>query len=501
MLKAGVGEEYLRSFDAFVACVENEFRSANGAVTHADVSLVEDYDGLARRALMRLDRAVLEGRVRGLFSGEEGLGRYFDVEEVFGEVGAGWKGVEAAWLKTQRRVDAEGNGDANVDEEAPQPLSFATYLVSLGEGHQEAFSTSFKMKNHGKYVGYLERVVEYLGGLYGRSNPLKEWGAVERDVDTAFEVAWEGAEGVEGIKTRWESAGGRRGAASDGSGGWEDAYESVEALEEGMDGEEMKVVLASMGLKCGGTVRQRAERLWSVRGKAVEEIDPSLFAGAGGKKKKKNKTTSSAAGVSTDAAKTSAISTAKTIAKLEFTIRYLCTTSSLLEKQYKATIEKLEKRHAQTHEEFQADMEAELENDVAENAFANEDDEDERDVHNPLKIPLGVDGKPIPYWMYKLHGLNHEFPCEICGNATYCGRRQFEKHFTEAKHVAGLRALGIPNSRQFYEITSISEALGLWNAIQGRKEKGATVEEEVEDEEGNIMSREMLTQMQMQGLL
>lgn len=37
-------------------------------------------------------------------------------------------------------------------------------------------------------------------------------------------------------------------------------------------------------------------------------------------------------------------------------------------------------------------------------------------MYNPLKLPLGWDGKPIPYWLYKLHGLNQQFDCEICGN-------------------------------------------------------------------------------------
>ena len=27
-------------------------------------------------------------------------------------------------------------------------------------------------------------------------------------------------------------------------------------------------------------------------------------------------------------------------------------------------------------------------------------------MYNPLKLPMGWDGKPIPYWLYKLHGLN-----------------------------------------------------------------------------------------------
>ena len=48
---------------------------------------------------------------------------------------------------------------------------------------------------------------------------------------------------------------------------------------------------------------------------------------------------------------------------------------------------------------------------------------------NPKNLPMGWDGKPIPYWLYKLHGLGIEFKCEICGGASYWGRRAFEKHF------------------------------------------------------------------------
>lgn len=56
-------------------------------------------------------------------------------------------------------------------------------------------------------------------------------------------------------------------------------------------------------------------------------------------------------------------------------------------------------------------------------------EEEDEYIYNPLKLPLGWDGKPIPYWLYKLHGLNQEFKCEICGNASYWGRRAFERHF------------------------------------------------------------------------
>ena len=56
---------------------------------------------------------------------------------------------------------------------------------------------------------------------------------------------------------------------------------------------------------------------------------------------------------------------------------------------------------ARTYEEMVAEA-AEAE---AEAAPSDSDEEDEF-VYNPLKLPLGYDGKPIPFWLYKLHGLN-----------------------------------------------------------------------------------------------
>jgi len=51
-----------------------------------------------------------------------------------------------------------------------------------------------------------------------------------------------------------------------------------------------------------------------------------------------------------------------------------------------------------------------------------EQEEEEDRIYNPLKLPLGWDGKPIPYWLYKLHGLGVEYRCEICSDFVYMGR-------------------------------------------------------------------------------
>ena len=55
------------------------------------------------------------------------------------------------------------------------------------------------------------------------------------------------------------------------------------------------------------------------------------------------------------------------------------------------------------------------------NAEGEEEEEEER-IYNPLKLPLGWDGKPIPYWLYMLHGLGVEYRCEICSDHVYMGR-------------------------------------------------------------------------------
>ena len=97
-----------------------------------------------------------------------------------------------------------------------------------------------------------------------------------------------------------------------------------------------------------------------------------------------------------------------------------------------ATLENIERRQARTVDE----REKEGEEDAAGGGGGaggggdSDDDAKEEAPYNPKDVPLGWDGKPIPYWLYKLHGLNLYFNCEICGNATYRGPLAFQRHFT-----------------------------------------------------------------------
>ncbi|OWM79634.1 hypothetical protein CDL15_Pgr023046 [Punica granatum] len=242
--------------------------------------------------------------------------------------------------------------------------------------------------------------------------------------------------------------------------------------------------LGALGLKSGGTVQQRAERLFLTKHTPLEMLDKKHFA-KGSRSLEQNGT----------AVAPEQMDSSKEIALMEAKIKKLC---SLLEETIVRTKENVEKRQALTYEEMEAEREEE------DTQAESESDDEEQQIYNPLKLPMGWDGKPIPYWLYKLHGLGQEFKCEICGNHSYWGRRAFERHFKEWRHQHGMRCLGIPNTKNFNEITSIKEAQELWERIQERQGLNKwrpDLEEEYEDREGNIYNKKTYTDLQRQGLI
>ncbi|ETB60179.1 hypothetical protein YYC_02518 [Plasmodium yoelii 17X] len=142
------------------------------------------------------------------------------------------------------------------------------------------------------------------------------------------------------------------------------------------------------------------------------------------------------------------------------------------------------------------------ENEEQDNEKNNQDEN--KTIYNPLNLPLGHDNKPIPYWLYKLHGLSKEYKCEICGNYSYFGRSAFEKHFYEWRHSFGMKCLNIPNTLHFKEITKIEDALNLYEKL---KKETQTIqfkpdhEIECEDSKGNVMNAKAYDDLKRQGLL
>jgi len=187
--------------------------------------------------------------------------------------------------------------------------------------------------------------------------------------------------------------------------------------------------------------------------------------------------------------------TSKEIASIEYLIlRYKDLLSTIIEN----TKNMIRKKQSMTYDEMEADIvdDKEIDLDIV--------DEDDKPIYNPKNVPIGWDGKPIPYWLYKLHGLGMEFKCEICGGASYWGRKAFERHFQEWRHSYGMKCLKIPNTIHFKEVTGIEDALRLHQSLiekSKKKEFKTEVEEEFEDSEGNVLNKKMYLDLQRQGLL
>jgi len=377
------------------------------------------------------------------FSDEEGYGKFLDLHECY---------------------------DKFVNLKGVDKIDYVTYLSSF----DRLFDIS-KEKKGSEYRIYIRMLLEYLFDFTKRVKPLLDINTEMQEVNVEFEAKFKDGE-FPGWPKETGGALTHTGAHLDLS-----AFMSPEELANlGLD--RLKSALMALGLKCGGTLEERANRLFSTKGKALNDLDPSLFA------KSKNK-------ASTAYKNAKESEKQKEIAANEAQVYRF---AEILSEQRAATKENVERKQARTEfeREDSEDEESEEEPEPAE--------EDDDIPYNPKNLPLGWDGKPIPYWLYKLHGLNISYNCEICGNFTYKGPKAFQRHFAEWRHAHGMRCLGIPNTAHFANVTQIEDAMALWEKLKQQKSEEAfkpDQEEEFEDSQGNVVNKKIYEDLKRQGLL
>ncbi|XP_050223582.1 splicing factor SF3a60 homolog [Mercurialis annua] len=379
------------------------------------------------------------------FTGEEAFGKYLDMHELYNQY---------------------------INSKFGEPIEYSAYLDIFPEPH----NIPIKLKFNRQYREYMENLLQYLIYCFERTEPLQDLDRILSKVADEFDNEWEN-----GKVLGWEKNAQENGAQHTVID--LDFYSTVEELID-VGPEKLKEALSALGLKTGGTLQQRAERLFLTKDTPLEKLDKKHFV-------KGSRGTEQNGG----AASLREVYNSKEIALLEVKIRKLC---DLLDETIVRTKENVIKKQALTYDEMETEREEE------ETQADTESDDEDQQIYNPLKLPMGWDGKPIPYWLYKLHGLGQEFKCEICGNYSYWGRRAFERHFKEWRHQHGMRCLGIPNTKNFNEITSIEEAKDLWKKIQERQGVNKwrpDLEEEYEDREGNIYNKKTYTDLQRQGLI
>lgn len=375
------------------------------------------------------------------FTDEESYGRYLDLHESY---------------------------DRYINLKGVEKIDYITYLMIFDHLYDIQ-----KDRKNAEYKKYVEFLFEYLYGFTQRIKPLLDINKNLDQVKVDFEKQW-----IAGTFLGWpketESALANVGAALDLS-----AFTNWEELASlGLD--RLKSALLALGLKCGGTLEERAQRLFSTKG--MKQIDQTLLS-------KKNALGKNA----TRAAKEQ--DRQREIALIEAQIYHL---SEFLKEQRIATKENVQRKQAR------GDGERNESDEGSDSESEEEEDDNDGVPYNPKNLPLGWDGKPIPYWLYKLHGLNINYNCEICGNYTYKGPKAFQRHFSEWRHAHGMRCLGIPNTAHFANVTQIEDAIQLWEKIKQQKNQERWVpeqNEEFEDSLGNVVTKKTYEDLKRQGLL
>ncbi|KKY14087.1 putative splicing factor 3a subunit 3 [Phaeomoniella chlamydospora] len=349
-------------------------------------------------------------------------------------------------------------------------LSYLQYLDLLDAFTAPQMPIKRQNKCSDKYLRYVSDLSGYLEGFVRRTRPLQDLDKLFSDYDKEFDEAWKA-----GTVPGWT----------------EDSNPSTEA------GQSTGV----SGIWCADCEREFTN----------ENVYKNHLTG---KKHLRAAEANKTNGATNRGAPTGKVETGqrlkeRVIASHEHRIRKLV---QYLANEKSNTRVNVERKQGMTERERQQELDALFAEDDAAVAAAGRESDDESDseerIYNPLKLPLAWDGKPIPYWLYKLHGLGVEFSCEICGNFVYMGRRAFDKHFSEARHIYGLKCLGISGagagSGLFREIIGIDEAVNLWEKIKREKREKEVKEDSIvqmEDGEGNVMPERIYYDLQKQGIL
>ena len=180
------------------------------------------------------------------FSGEEQFGRYLDLHAHY-ERFVNLSKLHAA------RVAAATTEDGS---EPPPRVDYHSYLCSFAR-----FDDIAPSAKDAAYVAYLGALRDYLVGFFARCNPIDGAGAAVGEVGEKHAAAC---------------------AATRSKLGVDLATVATAAALEALGAEGLKAALAALGLKCGGTVPQRAARLFATKGLAPENYPAECLAGVGG---------------------------------------------------------------------------------------------------------------------------------------------------------------------------------------------------------------------------
>ncbi|GAA5978516.1 hypothetical protein JCM10908_004385 [Rhodotorula pacifica] len=424
------------------------------------------------------------------FTGDEGLGRYLDLHELHDK----WNNLAPP--------SASGQASAG----GWKRYSYLQYLAAVAD-----FSLSRQLKSTPAYASYLTDLLAYLSGFYERVFPLGDLDEILQKADKDFAQRWEAGEVPGWAQQSTEENRNGSEEKKDGEGIWcaacQKSFAKESVYQAHLTGKKHVKAAAKLaadsasGAEAGPSTSTSSSSANPSSSSHHNQPQPDLAA----LRRQKDRAIALKEALISSLVSSTSNPPGPLAQILTDTLANTERRAALTDKERAAEIEELEAREAA--EAAAAAAAAQGKNGTGENGAngaGDEDDDEEARIYNPLKLPLGWDGKPIPYWLYKLHGLGTEYRCEICSDYVYQGRKNFERHFQESRHAFGMRALGLPNTKHFHEITKIEDAIALAEKLkqEGRAELShAETTEELEDDEGNVYNRKTYEDLKRQGLV
>ena len=387
---------------------------------------------------------ISEINLKTLFTNEENFGKCLDLHELYHE----YINIPNIFSDNDNKNEKKNNNDnkqilMNENMENIIKLDYLNYIKNIDNFK----NIPLKVKKTEEYIKYIKHLAQYLKSFFVKIYPLINFNEIQDIIDSKFEDDQEHLDNKNINNNK-----------------------SIELNEEE---KETKSLFCKICYKSFAK-----ETLMEAHMKSKKHLKKLSLSKNVNNFQEKNKTEED---------------TIRDINYYEYQIiRY----KDILQNVIDNTINQIHKKQTMTREELELDRLNELNKKKTEK-------EDKKKIFNPKNIPIDWDGKPLPYWLYKVHGLGVEHKCEICGGASYWGRRAFEHHFQEWRHAYGMKCLRLPNTLQFKNITRIEDALKLHHKLiedKNKKEFNPDIEEQYEDEKGNVYNKKMIDDLKKQGL-
>jgi len=241
-----------------------QYHRVNSNRRHRQIHNSNDdvYEMLKREFDDENDNTTFETR----FSGEEAYGSCVDLHTMY----TCFLNLKRA--ATKKKKEEEGEEDDGGEHSSSSDFNYRAYLDMFHRTNAALVERNEPLVVEDKsFRDYLSDLVNYFVSFSHRVEPLmvdelksemKNWEKEFENMDP-FE-SYRSIPGYLDMKP----------------------YKSVKQLEK-LGGDVLKAALLALGLKCGGTLTQRAERLLAVKKSGPDNIDPSFVAGV--KKKKKRR--------------------------------------------------------------------------------------------------------------------------------------------------------------------------------------------------------------------